>query len=118
MRHQKRTRTLDRKRGPRTALIRSLGISLIRHGFLQTTPTKARVVQGFIEPLVRLAKEPTVAHHRRIASRLGEEKKSTQILLKTIAPKFATRQSGFTRRIKIPPRKGDGAEQVRLEWTE
>lgn len=119
MRHQKRKFTLDRKAAARTALIRSLSISLIEHGAITTTPTRAKAVQQFVEPLVTLArggKTPTT--YRLLRLRLGDNTKAARTLFATIAPAVHDRAGGYTRRIKILPRHGDGAAQVRLEWVD
>lgn len=118
MRHQKRKFTLDRDAAGRTALIRSLATNLIERGAIHTTPARAKAVQQFIEPLVTIARTgKTVTTHRHIIARLGGNRKATTLLLTRVAPVVLDRAGGYTRRIKILPRKGDNASQVRLEWT-
>jgi large subunit ribosomal protein L17 len=114
MRHRKSTFKLGREYEARKALIRGLMIALIEHRRIQTTISKAKVVQPEIESLLTLARQDT-PHARRMAlSRLASKNAMRQLF--AFAPEqYADRQSGFTRITKIGPRQGDGAEMVVLE---
>jgi len=102
MKHASKNRTLGRSRSQRTALLRGLMVSLIRDGQIQTTAAKAKEVQPRIERLITLAKKDTVSGRRLIASRLGEPKTETITkLFGEIAPKFAERNGGYTRVVKL-----------------
>lgn len=113
MRHKKATATLDRKAGPRNALVRTLTISLIEHNSIQTTPTKAKAVQQMLEPLITKGKEKTVSSIRHIESVLGN-KKAALVVVNRIAPRYKNRAGGYTSTVKVANRKGDGAQQVQL----
>lgn len=115
MRHKKNTAVLDRKTGPRKALIRTLSISLIEQQRIQTTPTKARVVKSMVEKLITKGKEKNVHTIRYIESILAN-KKAALTVVNTLAPRFKERAGGYTTMVKVAKRKGDGAEQVILEF--
>ena len=102
MMHAKKNRTLGRSRSQRTALLRGLSVSLIRDGQITTTLAKAKEIQPTIERLVTHAKTDSVASRRHVASKLGEPQDVTiQKLFTEIAPKFAERNGGYTRVIKL-----------------
>ena len=104
MQHAKKNRTLGRTRRGRTALLRGLAISLIRDGKIQTTTAKAKELRPFIEKLVTLAKNDTVATRRIISTRLGEPSDSTvNNLVTVIAERYKDRAGGYTRIIKLGP---------------
>jgi len=100
--HAKKNRTLGRSRSQRTALLRGLSVSLIRDGQITTTLAKAKEIQPTIERLVTHAKTDSVASRRHVASKLGEPQAVTlSKLFSEIAPKFADRDGGYTRVIKL-----------------
>lgn len=118
MRHANKNRTLSRPTGQRTALLRGLSVSLIRDGRIKTTLAKAKELQPRIERLVTFAKKNSVTARRTVASRLGEP--STTIISKLfseIAPKFAERNGGYTRVIKVG-RMPSGREEAVIEFVE
>jgi large subunit ribosomal protein L17 len=102
---------------------RNMAASLFEHEAIVTTRPKAKEVQRFAERLITLAKRgqangSTLAARRLVASRLQNETVARKVC-EELAPRFADRDGGYTRIIKLPmPRKGDGGEQVRLELTE
>jgi len=107
MRHANKNRTLSRTRSQRTSLLRGLAVSLIRDGQIKTTKAKAKELQPRIERLVTLAKKDTVATRRTVASRLGEPADTTiKKLFSEIAPKFAEREGGYTRVVKVGQTSG------------
>lgn len=102
MKHANKNRTLSRTRSQRTSLLRGLAVSLIRDGQIKTTKAKAKELQPRIERLVTLAKKDSVASRRTVASRLGEPSEVTiKKLFTEIAPKFAERNGGYTRIVKV-----------------
>jgi len=107
MRHSNNKRTLSRTRSQRTALIRGLAVSLIRDGQITTTLAKAKELQPQIERLVTHAKTDSVQARRLVASRLGEPASSTLTkLFAEVAPKFAQRNGGYTRIVKLGQTSG------------
>jgi large subunit ribosomal protein L17 len=118
MRHANKNRTLSRPKDQRTSLLRGLSVSLIRDGKITTTLAKAKEVQPRIERLVTYAKKDTVAARRIVASRLGEPNADIlKKLFSDIAPKFAERNGGYTRVIKVG-RKLSGREEAVIEFVE
>lgn len=116
MRHANKNRTLSRSAGQRTALLRGLSISLIEEGKITTTLAKAKELQPRIERLVTFAKRNTAAARRTVASRLGEPKEAVVAkLFVDIAPRFADRNGGYTRVIKMG-RVSSGRELAVIEF--
>jgi len=111
-------RHLSRDIGARRALFRSQVRALVLFGAIRTTKAKAKAVQGMAEKLVTIAKEGTVINRRRIYALLGNDRKTTDTLFKLIGPTFLSRSGGYTRIVKLQPRRGDRAELARLEWSE
>ena len=118
MKHASKNRTLGRSRSQRTALLRGLQISLIRDGQIKTTLAKAKEVQPRIERLVTLAKKDSVHARRLSASRLGEPLADTiNKLFTEIAPKFADRNGGYTRVVKLG-RTSPGRDEAIIAFVE
>jgi large subunit ribosomal protein L17 len=124
MRHRIAGKKLDRPSGVRAALRRSLINQFLEHERIHTTRAKAVAVRGEVEKLVTLAKQGIKAgdqkmvHARRVAaSRLGSPE-SVKRLFDEIAPRFEKTAGGYTRILKLGPRKGDAAEMVLLEFVE
>lgn len=109
---------LSRETASRELLFVSLVESLVLHGKINTTKTKAKAITGLIDRLVVLAKKGTLASKRQVLKRLKGNKETSTQLWTSVATTFANRPSGFTRAVPIASRKGDLAEMVRLEWVE
>lgn len=116
MRHRVRTKTLDRKSGPRQALVRSMAISLINKEKVTTTPTKAKVVRAFVEKLITKGMAEDKVHAVRVIESKLANKDAAMKVVNELSPRFEKRNGGYTRLTKMPRRQGDGAEQVRLEF--
>ncbi len=118
MRHGNKNRTLGRVRSQRTALLRGLAISLIRDEKIKTTAAKAKELKPFAERLVTYGKKGTIAARRQAASALGEPQNETiSKLFDVIAPKFASREGGYTRIIKLG-RTPAGRDEAIIEYVE
>jgi large subunit ribosomal protein L17 len=124
MRHSIAGYRLGRTKSARIALRRNLIKQLFTHERIQTTKAKAAAVRGEAEKLITLAKKSTdgatdeKVNARRLAvSKLGDNQ-IIKRLFDEIAPRFATRNGGYTRVIKLGPRLGDAAEMVVLELVE
>lgn len=115
MRHYKKKVTLDRKVGPRRALLKNLLESLILSEKIVTTRAKARAIRPMVEKLVTKAKSNRLAVHRDIASTLFT-KNAVSKLVKVIAPRYAERKGGYTRTVLLNNRLGDNAEEVMIEF--
>ncbi|MCC6500992.1 MAG: 50S ribosomal protein L17 [Anaerolineales bacterium] len=124
MRHQISGYRLGRSSGARVALRRNLIKQFFTHGRIRTTRAKAAAIRGDAERLITLARNSAEAtpeqkvHARRQAiSKLGDNQVIKQ-LFDDIAPRFAGRNGGYTRMLKLGPRMGDSAEMVILELVE
>ena len=115
MAHRIGGRKLGRKRGPRLALYKNLTVSVLRYERVQTTEAKAKEIRGRVERMITLAKRGDLSARRTVISELPDEPLVIDKLFDEIAPKYADRQSGFTRIVRIGQRKGDAAEIVQLE---
>ena len=103
MKHHKRGRTLGRRKGPRTALLRSLARSLVMHEKITTTTARAKELRPFVEQLVTKAKKDGASARRLVAQRLGGAPDAVKKLHSTIAPRYAARSGGYTRIVKLGP---------------
>jgi large subunit ribosomal protein L17 len=120
MRHRNKVKTLGRKVGPKKALLRGLAINLITHEKIVTTEAKAKTLRPQIEKMItkaRVPKELTLSARRELLSAL-DNRIAVSKLLEDIGPRFAKRPGGYTRIIKLPIRKGDGAKMAQIEFTE
>lgn len=124
MRHSVAGYRLGRTKSARIALRRNLIKQLFTYERIQTTKAKAAAVRGEAEKLITLAKksadgapEEKVNARRLAVSKLGDNQ-IIKRLFDEIAPRFTTRNGGYTRVIKLGPRLGDAAEMVVLELVE
>jgi large subunit ribosomal protein L17 len=108
-------RKLGRTSGHRAALFRNQLASIIQHERIVTTLPKAKELRPLIERLITLAKIDNV-HNRRQAGRLIENDATVGKLFETLGPRFAERPGGYTRIIKLGPRRGDSAERAIIEF--
>lgn len=114
MRHNVSGRKLNRTEAHRKMLYRNLVTSLFKHERIQTTAPKAKEARSVAEKLITFAKQGDL-HARRMAARKITEPEVLSKLFGEIAPRFADRQGGYTRMLRLGPRKGDNAELVILE---
>jgi len=109
-------RKLNRNSGQRRALLRHLTTALIRCGRIETTEQKAKELRCIAEKMITLGKQGDLAARRLALSYMMDET-VVKDLFDKIAPKYADRNGGYTRIIKIGPRKGDAAMMVYIELT-
>lgn len=124
MRHQVSGYKLGRTKSARIALRRNLIKQFFTHERIRTTRAKAAAIRGEAERLITIARNSAegndaekVHAQRMVASRLGDNSLNKR-LFEEIAPRFATRNGGYTRVLKLGPRMGDSAEMVILELVE
>jgi large subunit ribosomal protein L17 len=98
-------------------MLAGLAAALFREERIRTTETKARRLRPVAEKLITTAKEGTIASRRR-ALAVVEDRDIVHKLYADIAPRFADRNGGYTRIIKLAPRKGDAAPMVLIEIVE
>ena len=115
MRHQRAGKKLGRDSAHRKALYSNLAGALIEHGRIKTTEAKAKAVKPELEKLITLAKRGDLHARRQALSALGQDKFVVYKLFEEIAPRYAERPGGYTRILKLGPRKSDATEMVFLE---
>ncbi len=114
MRHGHGLRKLNRTSEHRLAMLRNMMHSLIEHEAIKTTLPKAKELRRVIEPMITLAKEPTVANRRLAFNRLRDRDSVTK-LFNDLGPRFRTRPGGYTRILKMGFRVGDNAPMAFVE---
>ena len=114
MRHGHGLRKLNRTSSHRLAMLRNMMNSLIEHEAIKTTLPKAKELRRVIEPMITLAKEPTVANRRLAFDRL-RDRDSVVKLFNDLGPRFKTRPGGYTRILKMGFRVGDNAPMAYVE---
>ena len=124
MRHRNGYRKLNRTSAHRLSMLRNMACSLLTHEAIRTTLPKAKELRRVVEPLITLAKEPTVANKRLAFNRLRDRDVVVK-LFNEVAPRFANRQGGYTRLtrvgnriLKMGFRNGDNAPMAYMELTE
>jgi large subunit ribosomal protein L17 len=115
MRHGRQRNKLSRDSAHRKALLRNLQRELIEHERIQTSQAKARAVKPKIEKLITLAKRGDLHARRQAMSALGQDKFLVHKLFEEVAPRYAERPGGYTRIVKLGPRRSDSTEMVFLE---
>ena len=127
MRHLKHTAKLGRNCGHRKALLVNLACSILEHEQVKTTVTRAKEVRSLVDKLITLGKAGT-PHARRLAAarmkinteagKLQSKKMVLDKLFSDLAQRFATRNGGYTRIIRIGHRIGDAAEACLIQLVE
>jgi large subunit ribosomal protein L17 len=114
MRHRVAGYKLKRNVSARKALFRGLITSVIEHERIITTITKAKAVKPLVDKMITLAKDDTL-HSRRQAAAILVTPDAVKKLFDKLGTRFGQRNGGYTRIVRLGPRKGDGAEQAILE---
>lgn len=114
MRHKLGLRKLNRTSAHRLAMLRNMMNSLLRHEAIKTTLLKAKELRRVVEPMITLAKEPTVANKRLAFNRLRDREIVVK-LFNEIGPMFKDRKGGYTRILKMGYRVGDNAPLAYVE---
>lgn len=117
MRHGHGLRKLNRTSSHRLAMLRNMMNSLIAHEAIKTTVPKAKELRRVVEPMITLAKEPTVANRRLAFDRL-RDRDSVSKLFDVLGPRFKARPGGYTRILKMGFRVGDNAPMALVELVE
>jgi large subunit ribosomal protein L17 len=115
MRHRKQKGKLSRSASHRKALMMNLSREVIEHERIQTSEAKAKAVKPELERLITLARRGDAHARRQAMSRLGQDKFVVYKLFEELAPRYADRDGGYTRILKLGPRKSDSTEMVFLE---
>ena len=114
MRHRHGLRKLNRTSSHRQAMLRNMCNSLLLHEAIKTTVPKAKELRRVVEPLITLAKEPTLANRRLAFDRLRDRDIVTK-LFNDLGPRFKLRPGGYTRILKMGFRVGDNAPMAFVE---
>jgi len=124
MRHKVRGYKLGRSSAQRTSLRRSLVTELIDHGRIQTTEAKCKAIRDQVEKIVTIAKQSLseedkarqVYARRLVAACVNGGPRIVRKVFNEIAPRYTDRKGGYTRIVKLGPRKGDNAPIAIIEW--
>ena len=114
MRHRIAGNKLSRPTAHRMSMLRTAVTDFLRHEIIQTTEAKAREVRRMAEKVITRGKGGTL-HDRRMAAVVLRDGKVLRKLFEDIAPRYESRPGGYTRMVKLGPRKGDAAPMAILE---
>jgi len=114
MKHLHKGKTLGRKKQPRELMLRNLAESLILYEKVKTTEVKAKVIRSYVEPLITRAKKDTLHNRREIIKKFFTEN-SVKKLFEVLGPRYQERSGGYTKILKMGPRRGDNAPMVYIE---
>ena len=114
MRHRHGLRKLNRTSSHRLAMFRNMAASLLRHEAIQTTLPKAKELRRVVEPLITLGKKPSL-HNRRLAFDRLRDREVVMKIFDTLGPRYAKRNGGYLRILKMGFRKGDNAPMAFVE---
>lgn len=114
MRHRNANRKLSRNSSHRRAMLRNLVTDFLDHGRLMTTLPKAKEIRPLAEKMITLGKRDNLHGRRQLQAYLLREAVAKKVF-ETIAPRFADRNGGYSRIIKLGNRKGDGADLAIIE---
>jgi large subunit ribosomal protein L17 len=114
MRHRQSNRKLNRTTSHRLAMFRNMTVSLLKHEIIKTTLPKAKELRRFVEPLITLGKEPSLANHRLAFDRLRDRDMVVK-LFGELGPRYKTRPGGYLRILKYGFRNGDNAPMALVE---
>ena len=115
MRHQKARGKPSRDSAHRKALLMNLSKEIIEHERIETTAAKAKAVKPEIEKLITLAKRGDLHARRQALATLAQDKFTVHRLFEEVAPRYAERPGGYTRILKLGPRRSDATEMVYIE---
>ena len=115
MRHQRNRHKLSRDSAHRKALLMNLSKELIDHERIETTTAKAKAVKPEVERLITLAKRGDLHARRQALATLSQDKFAVHKLFEDLAPRYSDRPGGYTRILKLGPRRSDASEMVFLE---
>ncbi|HST32601.1 MAG TPA: 50S ribosomal protein L17 [Solirubrobacteraceae bacterium] len=115
MRHQRKRHQLSRDSAHRKSLLMNLSKEIIEHERIETTQAKAKAVKPHVEKLITLAKRGDLHARRQALSTLSQDKFAVHKLFEDLAPRYAERPGGYTRILKLGPRKSDSTEMVFIE---
>lgn len=113
MRKRKKGKKFGRKKDQRKAFLRSLASSLVLEERIKTTEARAKATSKFVEKFITKAKKGDLASRRELSKIFSQ--RVVNKLIKEIGPRYKKREGGYTRIVKLAPRKSDGAPMAILE---
>ncbi len=108
-------RKLGRESRIRRSILAGLTKTVLTNGYVVTTEARAKEVRKFAEKMITLGKRGTLVSRRNALAFLHNDKDVVKVIFDQLAPKYADRNGGYTRIIKLAERRGDDALEVRLE---
>ena len=114
MKHRLSGRKLGRPTAHRNLMLRNMVTDFLRHEKMNTTDSKAKEVRKMAEKVITLGKKGSLHHRRKVAALLTDQDMVKKVC-DEIGPRFENRNGGYTRIIKLGPRKGDASEMAILE---
>ena len=114
MPHQVHQRKFGRKIGPRRSMLKNLTLSVLRYERVKTTEAKAKEIRGFVDRMINLGKDGSLAARRRAQGWLPEQA-IVEKVFDDLAKRYADRTSGYLRTTHLPRRVGDSARLMLLE---
>ena len=114
MRHRHGLRKLNRTSSHRLAMLRNMTNSLLKHEVIKTTLPKAKELRKVVEPMITLGKKPSLANRRLAFDRLRDRDMVTK-LFEELGPRYASRNGGYLRILKVGFREGDNAPLAVVE---
>jgi large subunit ribosomal protein L17 len=114
MRHGNGLRKLNRTSSHRLAMFRNMAVALLTHEAIKTTLPKAKELRRIVEPLITMGKNPTLANKRLAFARLRDREIVVKLFAE-IGPRYAGRNGGYTRVLKMGHRQGDNAPMAFME---
>ena len=114
MRHGHGLRKLNRTSEHRLAMLRNMMVSLLEHEVIKTTVPKAKELRRVVEPMITLAKVPTLSNRRLAFARLRDRDIVTKLFAE-LGPRYQARPGGYTRILKMGYRVGDNAPMALVE---
>jgi large subunit ribosomal protein L17 len=115
MRHSKTRNKLSRDSAHRKALLMNLTKEILEHERIETTEAKAKAVKPEVEKLITLAKRGGLHARRQALAALAQDKFAVHRLFDEVAPRYADRPGGYTRILRLGPRRSDSTEMVLIE---
>src|ERR1700704_1945954 len=115
MRHQRKRYQLSRSASHRKALLMNLMKEVLEHERIKTSEAKAKAVKPELEKLITLGKRGDLHARRQALSALSQDKFAVYRLFEEVAPRYRDRPGGYTRILKLGPRRSDATEMVFLE---
>ena len=108
-------RKLGRETRIRRSILAGLTKDVINHGYVVTTDARAKEVRRFVDKMITYGKDGSLVARRKALAFLHNDKDTVNKVFTELAPKYANRNGGYTRLIKLNERRGDDAMQIRLE---